>query len=234
MNKKVELFAAWVCSKHAVAYEGGGKKSLMNKIFRKIRRFVYYQKILIYSFDVKKGHEYFRAKIPLWIGTPTLDELKELDADKEMDLRVYPWKYLKEKVENHLWKCVIAKSENRIVGYIFYSLSEMSFAGSKKIEFNLPHYAGYPFRLFVHPGFRNLQIGKQLEQEADERIKESKQDGVAIAFRATNSTNKIQLHNYEKLGGKFIGSVTFLQSRFFNTAIISRGIKRAGLTIKKA
>lgn len=205
----------------------------MINIFKKIERFIYCQRVLIYSFDTSKENKVFKATIPILICSPTLSELMQMNRDKQMDLKVYPWNYLKNKIKNNLWECIAAKYENKFVGYIFYSITEMSFAGSKLVEFKLPENAGYPFRLFIHPDFRNLQIGKQLEQEADERIKKSKHNDIVIAFRATNSTNKIQLHNYKKLGGTCVGSVTFLKSRFFNTAIVSRGIKTAGLRIKK-
>lgn len=147
-----------------------------------------------------------------------------------MDLKVYPWKFLKERIKNDIWKCIIAKSEKRIVGYTICGTHEMSFAGAKRVEFDLPQKAGYIFRHFVHPTFRNLSIGKQLGYVAIRTLNEC---GALIAFSAVNSSNKIQLHNYKKLGGSLVGSVTFIKTSFFNKVFISKGIYKAGLKITR-
>jgi hypothetical protein len=128
------------------------------------------------------------------------------------------------------WKCIVARSEKRIVGYAFYSIDEMSFAGSKSIEFYLPTNAAYDFREFVNPAFRKLSIHKEL---LDFRLKTLKQSRVNIAFCAVNSTNKPSIHNCKKTGGAVIGSATFVKTRFFNKVFISKSLYKAGLTIKK-
>ncbi len=199
-------------------------------IFKKIRRFVYYQRVLVYIFDVKEYNKSFQAKIPVWIGNASLDEIKELNRNQGMDLTEYPWEFLKKKIENGTWVCMIAKYEKTIVGYMFYSTNEMSFAGTKKIEFDLPPHTGYQLRCFVHPAYRNLAILKQLVQAAGSAMRT--QHGIAIAFWAVNGTNKIQIHNCEKLGNRFVGSITFIKSKFFNKAFVSKGIHKAGLKIK--
>lgn len=199
-------------------------------IFKKTKRLVYYQKVLIYTFSTKEYDKSFQAKTPVWIGHASLDEIKELNHNHEMDLKVYQWQFLKEKIENGTWKYIVAKSEKKIVGYAFYSTNEMSFAGTKTIEFDLPPHAGYIFRNFVHPKFRNLSVGKQL---AGIQIRALNKCGAGIAFGAVNSTNKVQLHNYNKMGGTAVGSVTFIKTSFFDTAFISKSIYKTGLKLRR-
>lgn len=199
-------------------------------VINKLRRFVYYQKILLYGFNAQNYKEEFRAKTPVWIGPASSDDIKELYQNKDIDLNELPWEFLKEKIESNTWKIIAAKSEDKCVGYASYSTNEMSFAGSKRIEFELPPNTVYIFRDFVLLQFRNLSIGKHL---GDFRMKKLKKDGVSIVFAVVNSTNKIQIHNYGKWGGFFIGSVTFMKTRFFNKVFISKNIIKTGLKVRR-
>lgn len=199
-------------------------------IFKKTKRLVYYQKVLIYTFSTKEYNKSFQAKTPVWIGHASLDEIKELNRNHEMDLKVYQWQFLKEKIENGTWKYIVAKSEKKIIGYAFYSTNEMSFTGTKTIEFDLPVHAGYIFRHFVYPKFRNLSVGKQLVGISTRALNKC---GAGIAFGAVNSANKVQLHNYNKMGWTAIGSVTFIKTSFFDKVFISKSIYKTGLKLRR-
>jgi ribosomal protein S18 acetylase RimI-like enzyme len=199
-------------------------------MFKIIRRFVYYQKVLVYGFNAQDYNEEFRAKTPVWIGPASSDDIKELYQNNDIDLNELPWEFLKEKIASNTWEIIAAKSEGKCVGYASYSTNEMSFSGTKRIEFELPPNTVYIFRDFVLPQLRNLSIGKHL---GDFRMKKLKKDGVSVVFAVVNSTNKIQIHNYGKLGGFFIGSVTFVKTKFFNKIFISKSIMKAGLKVKR-
>jgi len=197
-----------------------------------IQRIVYFQKVLIYRFNVTECIQRIQSKRPILIERPSLDEIKELNESQEMDLNGYSWSYLSEKIMSGVWQCIGAKNVDKIIGYIFFSTQEMSFAGTKTVEFILPPNAGYPFKLFVHPDYRNMGLGKQLEQAADAGIRSSRKSNHIIAYRATNSTNNIQIHNYKILGGVYIGSVTFIKTKIFDKVLISYKLRREGLKIK--
>ncbi len=195
-----------------------------------LKRFVYYQQVCIYSFRLEDKAASFQPRIPLSVQKLSPGRAKSLHDDPRMDLDGYPWETLEDKLSSRAWHLLTAEHEGRCVGYIFYSTREMSVTGSKKVDFVMPEHAGYPFKLFVDPSYRGLCIGKYLEQAVNSGLLS---DNCAVAFRATNSTNGIQLHNYAKLSGAFVGSLSFVRTRVFNTVIISEGIRRAGLHIKK-
>lgn len=191
---------------------------------------LYYQKVLIYQFRLNDVQENFRARLPLSVIEPSLEEIKLLHMNHEMDLHAYPWISLKEKIENKTWKCLCAQTDGKNVGYIFYSTSEMSVTGSKKIEFVLPAYSGYPFKLFVVPEYRSRSIGKHLEYSVHNMLISMNH---FTAFRATNSTNEIQIHNYGKMKGSTLGSLNFFKTRVCNAVYISRGLRKSELSVKR-
>lgn len=201
----------------------------MIEMLRLLNRFIHSQRVLIYGFQLQNLSSDFQPQVSLSVCEPSLEEAKALHDDPEMDLDSYPWEILEHKLAGKTWHLLAAQAQGKFAGYIFYSKSEMSVVGSKKVDFVLPEYAGYPFKLFVHPSHRGLCIGKYLEQLVNTRLLT---DQYTVAFRATNSTNAVQLHNYAKIGGMFVGSLSFYRSRIFNTVLISGGLKRAGLRTK--
>jgi len=204
--------------------------NLLMNIFKKIRHPLYYQKILIFCYEIKQNSKSFQAKLPIWIGYASLDEINDLFRDQEMDLKVYSWEHLKKKVEDGTWKCIIARYNNQIVAYAFYSNIEMIFAGSTKIEFKLPEYSGYGFREFVRPKYRNKNIHKAINTF---RSRLAAKNGGHKVFVAINHTNNIAIHNQKKLGSRLVGSVTFIKTRFFHKVFLSKSIYKTGLRIKK-
>lgn len=195
-----------------------------------MNRFVFCQRVLIYSFQLQNLTAGFQTRVPLSIREPSLEEAKALHDDPRMDLKSYSWETLEDKLESKTWNLLAAQVERKLVGYIFYSTREMSVVGSKKVDFVLPEYAGYTFKLFVVPSHRGLCIGKYLEQSVNTGLLSN---NYTVAFRATNSTNKVQLHNNARIGCEFVGSLSFYRSRIFNTVHISGGVKKAGLSTKK-
>lgn len=168
----------------------------------------------------------FRAKTPILITHPTLDDLKELNMDPEMDLRVYPWEFLKDKTQSNTWKCVVAASQSKKVGYLFYSTKEMSFSGTKTVHFDLPPRSAYNFRIYVHPAYRKLSIQKAL---IDFTWNLQRSADITTTFACVNSTNRPSISNFLRTGGTVIGSVIFLKTAFFNKVIVSRSLFKTPL-----
>lgn len=195
-----------------------------------LMRFFYYQKVLIYRFDVKDYEKEYKSNIPLFIEHASFEDIKEIYENKEMDLKEVPWDYLTDKFKKSIWKIIVAKIDKKCVAYASYSETEMSFVGTKRIEMMLPQHSIYIFKDFVIPEYRNKLIGKHL---GDYRIKALKEEGTTIGFAAVNSTNQVQIHNFGKLGGYYIGFVTFIKCKFFNEVFISKSIVKSGLKIQK-
>ncbi|GAH01323.1 unnamed protein product, partial [marine sediment metagenome] len=162
-------------------------------------------------------------------GYASLDEIKELYSNPQMDLKVYQWEFLKEKLTSGTWKCTVVKYGGKLIAYGFYSIKEMALVGTKKVSFDLPTQSVYFFRLFVHPDFRKLYVSKSLYNF---RINEVRCIGNSLIFCAVNSTNQIQIHNLEKIGWKLVGSIIFLKTKISNTVFISRKISKFGLKLK--
>jgi ribosomal protein S18 acetylase RimI-like enzyme len=196
----------------------------MKKFITKfIKRLVYIEKIYIYSVNLKKtlGSPSLNTKIQF--KEASLDDVKWINNNNEMDLKVYQWEYLKKKVESGIWKCIAVKYNNEIVGYGFYSNSEMIFKGTKKIAFELPKNSVYLFRFFVHTNYRNKSIGKNLSKFGSNIIQSN---GASYGFSAIQSSNKIQIRNVEKLGRIKIGTVIFIKTKISNWAFVSIGIRK--------
>lgn len=198
-------------------------------IIQKIRRLIYYQKVLVFTWEME-DYRKFNQKITVSMRGASLDEIEELYRNPKMDLKVYQWEVLKEKIRSGSWKCIIAKSENKILGYMMHSTNDMSVVGSKTIEFEIPQNACYNFKLFVDPAYRNLSISKQLTVYTMEILNKV---GTFTFFSAVNSTNKIHLTNNKKIGKTIIGSIIFFKSFFLNKVFISKRLKKAGLKIKR-
>ena len=206
------------------------KKFLIN-LYERILNLIYYQRALVYSHDLDNYNKVVEAKIPLVISHASVDEIKKLHQNPEMDLKVFSWDYLRKKIETGTWKCLVAKYEDKVIGYTFYSKDELPIWGTKKIEFALPPDAAYGFRSFVLSEYRNLSIAKQLHHVKMEILKKQE---IKIKFAGADSTNKAMRNIIEKQQeGICIGSVTFMLTKFFNKVFISKGIYNAGLTIKR-
>ena len=205
-------------SRHCTIYGAGNVVSCVSARGSIFKKYIYYQKILIFCNDTRTSVS-LQANLPIWLGHAKLNEIVEMHKDQELDLKYYPWSFLEEKIENKIWNCIIAKYNDMIIGYSFYSNSEMIFAGSKTIEFKLPKYFYYGFREFVRPKYRGKNIHKALNSYRSFLASES---GCYKLFVAINS-NEISIHNHEKLGGYKVGSVTFIKNKFFNKAFVSPG-----------
>ena len=160
----------------------------------------------------------------------TLSEFKILNSDVEMDLKVYPWKFLEQRIRNGTWIGFVAEHMGEIIGYTFVSTEEMSVGGTKTLEFLLPPRSVYLTRGFIHPKYRNMSVGKQLESYRFDVLKAS---GIERAFGAVRAANAPEIHNCLKLNGVIAGTVTFFSTRLNNTAIVSRGVRKTGLKIKR-
>lgn len=202
---------------------------MFSKIIIRLREAVYYQRVLI--FKLSTDHLVGQPLCPEFIQilNATLEDVRKLHSDPDMDLKDYTWNFLREKIANNLWHCLFAKMDNRAIGYTFYTIHEMTFRGAKKVEFALPQGAAYLFRTFVHPMGRNKGIGKML---GTARLRVVKDKGSIEAYVAVNSTNEVSIHNSKKLGGRVIGSMVFVKTRFFNKAYRSPLLLSSGLKLK--
>ena len=85
-------------------------------LFEKIRRPIYYQKVLVYSFDISKYNKMFKAKIPLRISHASVSEINKLHQNPAMNLKLYcSWDFLREKIEKGTWKCIVAKFKKKVI-----------------------------------------------------------------------------------------------------------------------
>jgi hypothetical protein len=200
----------------------------LKELIKRLGYFIYYQKVYIFEWNLKNNRKMFEAKIPLVTSHASIDEVMQLHCQDEMDVKVYPQKFLKVKMETGAWKCIVAKYSGKIVGYAFYSTKEMSFSGSKNLKFKLPENCVYIFRNFVHLSFRNLSIHKKIE---DTWLKIFQNNGIKYAYAAVNSTNEISINNFKKTGGEIIGSVYFFKTSIFNKAFLSSSINKRNLKI---
>ncbi len=192
--------------------------TIINVIKKIYCRLIYYQKICIFRWNKYGSNNYKRDSSEIKISHATIKDIEKLYIDSEMDLKDYDWNTLKEKCMNGIWKAIKAESEGKIVGYVFYSTHEMSFAGSKALEFSLPKGSAYLFRSFVHPNARNKGIGKTLEYF---RLDCVWKEGCNSAYGAVNSTNRVSINNCKILGGEIIGAVHFIKTEYFNVAFRS-------------
>ena len=170
-------------------------------------------------------------KVPkgIQLSPAGVKDICNLHAKPDFDLMDYPLSMLRQKFSHGLWHGLLAKADNEVVGYAFFTKHEIIFGGSKLVALNLPRQSVYLFRTFVHPSARNMGIGKAL---VGMRLKLCGQQGLTEAYAAVNNTNMVSIKNCKTLGGKIIGSVFFLKTRFFNWVICSPGLLISGLKSK--
>ena len=202
----------------------------LGEIRRRLRPrwLVHYQKVLVFRLDTGKVRLPRKTGFPLVFETAGLEEVQALHADPRMDLKVYAWEQLREKLEGGSWRVTLARRDGRAVGYALYSTTEMHITGTRTLAFDLPRGNAYGFRHFVRPDCRNSGVGKGLIVY---QLAALKGQGLSALYLAVNHDNRVQIGNLRQLGADRVGDVTFIRSRFFHKVILSRGLQAWGLNV---
>jgi len=197
---------------------------------RRLKTIFYYERVVLYGYDLKKGHEY-ELKTNMTLCNAAIEDIDQLFHDKmNTDLTSIKWDKWKEKILNGLWKGFLIKDGQSIIAQAFYSIEDIFLGGTKWVELILPQHSAYGFKLFTRPDYRGKRLGQAITSY---RLNYAKMNGIKKFYTAIFSDNKISRHNEEKIGGYYIGSVLFIKCRFFNWIILSPGIIFEGIKIKK-
>jgi GNAT superfamily N-acetyltransferase len=203
--------------------------SLAANFFKRLKNFFYYQRVVLYGYDLSVHHK-FEFATGMKRYTATLKDVEQLYNDElNTDLTSIEWELWKDKISNGLWKGFICKDGDSIVAQSFYSIEDIFFGGTKWVVLDLPSNYAYGFKVYVRPDYRGNKLGQAITLF---RLKIAKEERIKGIVEAINSNNKIARHNNEKMGGYVIGSVIFLSCRFFNKVFLTSGIAKRGFRLK--
>jgi len=202
----------------------------VSSLIKKIRDFFYYERVVLYAYDLSMHHDF--ETIPnLRCSLASLKDVDQLYHDElNNDLISIQWDLWKGKISNGVWRGFICKDGDSIVAQAFYSIEDIFFRGTKSVILNLPVNSAYGFKLYTRPNYRGKKLGQAITSF---RLNNAKKDGITKFYTVIYANNVVSRHNEEKIGGYLLGSVIFLKCRFFNKVILTPGIKKERLRIKK-
>lgn len=86
------------------------RKFLINQVDT-IKNLIYYQKVLLHYIDVRKDNKPYKAKIPILVNRASIAEIKKLYRNPDMELKVYPWNFLREKYKRAPGNALLQKAK---------------------------------------------------------------------------------------------------------------------------
>lgn len=203
---------------------------IVRSLLKKIIRFFYYERVVLYGYDLTKQHKY-ESKTGMKLCNASMEDIDLLFHDKmNTDITTIKYDLWKEKISNGSWKGYLIKNGQEIVAQAFYSIEDIFFGGTKWVELTLPEGSAYGFKLFARPDYRGKGLGQAITSF---RLNSAKNQGVKKFYTIILSHNKVSRHNEEKIGGYYIGSVLFIKCRYFNWVLLSPGIIIEGLKKKQ-
>jgi len=202
----------------------------MLNLIKKITKFFYYERVVLYGYDLDRYHE-LESKTDMRLCKATLEDVEQLYHDKmNTDLTSIKLKLWQEKISNGLWKGFLIKDGVSTVAQAFYSEEDIFFGGTKWVTLNMPPNSAYGFKLYTRPDYRGRKLGQAVTSF---RLNCAKKDGIKKYYTIIFADNKISRHNEEKIGGYLVGSAIFLKCRFFNKVFLSPGIYWEGIKVKE-
>lgn len=201
----------------------------MLNIIKKVKNFFYYERSVLYGYDLSKYHE-LELKTDMTLCKAAVEDVEQLYYDEmNTDLTSIKLDLWKEKISNGLWKGFLIKDGDSIVAQAFYSIEDIFFGGTKWVTLDMPPNSAYGFKLFARPDYRGRKLGQAVTSF---RLNCAKKDGIKKYYTIIFADNKISRHNEEKIGGFLVGSIIFLKCRFFNKVFLTPGIYMDGLRTK--
>ena len=202
----------------------------MLNIIKKVKNFFYYERVVLYGYDLSKYHE-LESKTDMTLCKAAMEDVEQLYHDKmNTDLTSIKLDLWKEKISNGLWKGFLIKDGDSIVAQAFYSTEDIFFGGTKWVTLHMPPNSAYGFKLFARSDYRGRKLGQAVTSF---RLNSAKKDGIKKYYTIIFADNKISIHNEEKIGGFLVGSIIFLKCRFFNKVFLTPGIYFDGLRVKE-
>lgn len=132
----------------------------MLNIFEKIKNFFYYERVVLYGYDLTEHHE-LESKTDMRLCKASMEDVEQLYHDKmNTDLKSIDWHLWKEKVSKGLWKGFLVKDGDSIVAQAFYSTENIFFGGTKKVTLTMPPNSAYGFKLYARPDYRGKKLGQ--------------------------------------------------------------------------
>jgi GNAT superfamily N-acetyltransferase len=203
---------------------------ILRSLLKKIIKFFYYERVVLYGYDLRVRHD-FESKTDMRVGKASLQDVEKLYQDElNGDIKSIPLEVWKEKISKELWKGFILIDDNTIVAQAFYSVEDVFVGGTKRVLLNLPSESAYGFKLFTRPDYRGRKLGQVITSF---RLNNAKKEGVKRFYTIIYADNVVSRHNEEKIGGYLVGSIIFLECRFFNNVFFTPGIRREGFTVKE-
>lgn len=203
---------------------------MLNKLYKKIKNFLYYQRIVLYGYDLNKVHN-FESMKRYTFHVASVKDLEETYVDEvNTDLRSISLSLWKKKITEGLWKGFMCKDGQMVVAQAFFSVEDAFFGGTKWVVLTMPPNSAYGFKLYTRPDYRGQKLGQAITSF---RLNSAKNGGVERFYTVINSGNEVSRHNEEKIGGYLIGSVIFVKCRFFNIVLISPYIYMEGFRPKE-
>ncbi len=193
-------------------------------------RFFYHERVVLYGYDLRVKHD-FESKTDMTMRKASLQDVEKLYQDQQnTDITSIPWQVWKEKISKGLWKGFILLDGNAIAAQAFYSIEDVFVGGTKRVLLNLPLDSAYGFKLFARPDYRGRKLGQAITSF---RLNNAKKEGIKKFYTIIYAGNIVSRHNEEKIGGYLVGSIIFLECRFFNKVFFTPGIRREGFTVKE-